>query len=102
MIEKLNKFELQKLRGSLHNTSSNVPLHVCIADSGTPELKRVPQSITNLILKEAREILKSQSAIIKGYGETFHVSNVQNKNEPYKVFISLVNSKVFCKSKNCY
>ena len=59
MIEKFNKSELQKLRGTLHKISSSVPLHVCIADSGTPELKRVPQSITNLIFKEAQEILEN-------------------------------------------
>ena len=40
-----------------------------VADPGIPELRGVPQSITNLMFKESRDISKDPTSILKGHGD---------------------------------
>ena len=65
------------------------PLMCALLILTQPELKGEPQSITSPMFKEARDILQYQSAIIIVHGETFYVSNVQNKNEVNPVNIEV-------------
>ena len=70
LTERFNRNELQKGGKSKPRNISAV-----VADPGIPELHGVPQSITNLMFKESRDISKDPTSILKGHGDSFCILN---------------------------
>ena len=70
------------------------------ADPGIPELHVVPQLITNLMLKESRDISKDPTSIVEGHGDSLYISNKEDKNHSFEVVIILLkestNAKFLC------
>ena len=74
MTERFNRYELQKDGKSKPRNISAV-----VADPGIPELHGVPPSITNLMLKESRDISKDHTLIVKGMVtvSTFYIKKIK-------------------------
>ena len=50
-----------------------------VAYPGIPELHGVPQSITNSMCKESRDISKDPTSVVKGHDDSFYILNKEDK-----------------------
>ena len=97
LTERFNRNELQKGGKSKPRNISAV-----VADPGIPELHGVPQSITNLMCKESRDISKDPTSIVKGHGDSFYILNKEGKNHSFEVVINSSKRIYKCKIPKCY
>ena len=97
LIERFDKYELQKGGKTKPRNISAV-----VADPGIPELHGMPQSITNLMLKESRGISKDLTSIVKGHSLSFYILNKEVKNHLFEVVINFSERIYKCKSRKCY
>ena len=59
--------------------------NAAVADPGIPQLRGVPQSITNSMSKESKDISKDSTSIVKHHGDSFYILNKEDKNHSFKV-----------------